>query len=229
MTNIVLVHGLWADGSCWDRVVASLQRAGHQVTAAQLRLSSFEDDVTQVARILDGQDGPTVLAGHSYGGAVISAAGSRSARAAALVYVTALAPQREEELGAVLQRFPDLGLEAAMRQDGSGYLTLDPAAFAGVFAADADPGRAAVMAASQKPANGALFTARPQDEPAWKSLPSWYVLATEDRTLNPDAQRFTADRCGATVVEVAAAHAAMVSQPQTVAAVITQAAEHCAL
>ncbi|WP_198035098.1 alpha/beta fold hydrolase [Streptacidiphilus rugosus] len=224
MTNIVLVHGLWADGSSWDRVIPLLEREGHRVTAVQLQLASFEEDIAYTARVVAAQDGPAVLAGHSYGGGVITGAASRAANAKALVYVAALAPEQNEAVGSILQQYPDLGLGETMRPDAAGYISLDRDRFASIFAGDVDADKVAIMAAVQKPANGALFEAVFTDAPAWRELPSWYVVSTGDLTLNPEAQRFMAERIGATVAEVDSSHVAMVSHPEAVTKQILEAA-----
>ncbi|MEU9134033.1 alpha/beta hydrolase [Kitasatospora sp. NPDC048540] len=222
MTNVVLVHGLWVDGSSWTEVTGRLQEEGHVVTAVQLPLSSLEDDVAAVQRALAQVDGPSVLVGHSYGGMVISNAAAGGQNVAALVYLAAVAPEEGEAAGEILGRFPaSPGLEAVVA-DAEGYVSLDRTKFAEVFAADVPAAKAAVMAASQGPAAGSCLAA-PSGVPAWKSIPSTYVVCTQDRTLQPEAQQWMAERIGARIVHVDASHSAAASQPAQVVDAIVQA------
>jgi pimeloyl-ACP methyl ester carboxylesterase len=221
--NVVLVHGFWADGSSWDRVIPILLKAGHKVSATQLCYNSFEEDVAIATRLVDAQSGPTVLAGHSYGGAVISGAGSRSTKAKALVFVASWAPDQNEGLGEVCAHYPDPGVGKAIRPDSTGHLWVAQDQFRDAFCADVDPVRASVMAAVQRPANGALPATKFTDIPSWRKLTSWYVLSEKDRTVHPDAQRELANRMKATTVHLDSSHASLVSQPDKVAEVILQA------
>ncbi|MBL1097929.1 alpha/beta fold hydrolase [Streptomyces coffeae] len=222
MTDIVLVHGLWADGSSWSEVIPKLHQAGHRVQAVQLPLTSVEEDITLVRQLVDRLPGPVVLAGWSYGGAVITNAAQGAANVSALVYVAAFAPDKGENGNDVLARFPSPVAEA-LRQDEQGRMWLDPDQYGPVFAADLHPSRAAVLASVQKPAAPACFETR-SGEPAWASVPSWYVVAEEDRALLPAAQRWMAERMKAITTSVPASHAAPLSHPEQVAKVIDSAA-----
>lgn len=224
--NIVLVHGFWADGSSWDRVIPILLKAGHRVSAAQLCYNTFDEDVGIATRLVDAQDGPTVVVGHSYGGAVISGAGSRSTKARAAVFVASWAPDQNEGLGEVSSHYPDPGIGKAIRPDSNGRLWVAQDLFRDAFCADVDPVRASIMAAVQRPANGALPVAKFTEIPAWRKLPSWYVVSENDRTVHPDAQRELAKRMKATTTLLASSHASLVSHPDKVATVILDACAH---
>ncbi len=224
--NIVLVHGFWADGSSWDRVIPILLKAGHRVSAAQLCYNTFEEDVGIATRLIDAQDGPTVLAGHSYGGAVITGAGSRSANAKAVVFVASWAPDQNEGLGEVSSHYPDPGVGKAIRPDSTGHLWVAQDLFRDAFCADVDPVRASIMAAVQRPANGALPVTKFTEIPAWKKMPSWYAVSENDKTVHPDAQRKLAKRMEATTTLLASSHASLVSHPDKIAAVILNACSH---
>lgn len=222
MANVVLVHGLWVDGSSWRLVARELLDRGHSVTCVQLPLSSLTDDVAVVRRAVAQFDGPVVLAGHSYGGAVISNASHGTEQVSALVYVAAVATRPGESAGAVLEGFaPSEGLGAVVA-DKQGYLTLDRERFAELFAGDVPPREAEVMAVSQGPAAPACLS-EASGEVGWQQLPSWYVLCEQDRTVTPEAQRGIAERIGATVVSVPASHSVAVSQPHTVVDTIEKA------
>jgi pimeloyl-ACP methyl ester carboxylesterase len=220
--NVVLVHGLYADGSSWSKVVPLLQEAGLRVTAVQNPLTSFGDDVQAVRRALAAQDGPTVLVGHSYGGMVISEAGE-DAKVSALVYVAGRAPDAGEEYGALVKRFPAAPASAGLvwGADGYGYLTEE--AFVRDFAGDLAPKEARVyFALQQGPARA--ITAAKTTAAAWRSKPSWYAVSTQDRTINPDLQRFMAGRMKATTVELEASHVSLLSRPKEIANLILAAA-----
>ncbi len=221
MARIVLVHGFWADGSSWAGVIPHLEAAGHDVLAVQLPLSSQDDDVATVHRALARGTGPAVLAGHSYGGVVITRAGS-APDVAALAYLSAYAPDADEDVNTINAQFP-ASAGAAIRPTDDGHLWLDADQFPGFFAADVDPGRARVMALSQGPASFACLTTF-AEPPAWHSRPSTFLISTQDQVINPDAQRFMADRAGSRVTEVDASHAALVSRPAEAAGVILAAA-----
>jgi len=223
MAQVVLVHGFWADGSSWSDVAVELDRAGHRVVAVQLPLSSFADDVACVRRALDRAGGPVVLVGHSYGGVVISEAASGRSDVSALVYVSAYGPDKGEDVTALNDTYPPAGAGRAIRPTQDGHLWLDDDLFAPDFAADVEPARARAMALTQGPASVACLTGLTVD-PAWKTIPSWFVISTQDRTIAPDAQRFMAQRMGATTVEVEGSHAALVSRPHEIASVIISAA-----
>ncbi|MFJ9821108.1 alpha/beta fold hydrolase [Streptomyces sp. NPDC101151] len=223
MANVVLVHGLWVDGSSWRLVMRELMDRGHHVTAAQLPLTSLSDDVAAVRRVLAQQDGPVVLVGHSYGGAVISAASHGAHAVSALVFVAAVATGRGEAAETVLGRFaPSEGL-GALVADAEGYLTMDRDRFPALFAGDVPAREAQVMAACQVPAAGACL-AEPAGGAGWHERPSWYVLCTQDRTVTPQAQQAIADRIGATVITAEASHAVAIARPAAVVEAIECAA-----
>jgi pimeloyl-ACP methyl ester carboxylesterase len=210
------------DGSGWEGVYQLLRRDGTRVRVVQHPTVSLADDVAATTRLVRAQDGPVLLVGHSYGGVVITEAG-HDAQVAGLVYIAAFAPDRGESVATLIQD-PPLGAPVPpILPPRDGYLFVDPAQFPAAFAADVDADRAAFMADSQVPWGvGALHGA--VGEPAWRTKPSWYLVATDDRMIPPPAQRSMATRAGSTVVEVAGSHAIYVSQPQAVAALIAQAA-----
>jgi pimeloyl-ACP methyl ester carboxylesterase len=222
--NIVLVHGAWADGSSWSGVIERLQAAGYHVTAPQFPLTSLADDVARLRQVLDLQDGPTVIAGHSYGGQIITALGTDAPTAVGLVYIAAFGIDEGESLGALLSQGPTPPALAHLFTDKQGLGWLPQDDYVNHFAADVDPARARVMHAVQQPLSASAFT-DVMGVPAWKSLPSWYLVATQDQAIPPDAERQFAGRMGATTVEVASSHAAMVSHPGEVAQLIMAAAE----
>jgi pimeloyl-ACP methyl ester carboxylesterase len=222
--DVVLVHGAWADGSSWSKVIPLLQRKGLNVTAVQIPLTSLEDDIAVTQRILVGQKGPTVLVGHSYGGLVITGAANRVATVQALVYIAAFALDEGESIEALGKQGPPPAGAAAVRPDDHGFLWIDTHGFGKAFAADVDATEAAVMAAVQKPLSVKSFAGK-SGPPAWKHIPSWYMVATDDQMIPPAAEEFMAKRIGATVKKVAASHAAMVSHPREVADLITLAVE----
>jgi len=222
--NIVLVHGAWADGSCWSGVVQRLQAAGYNVTAPQFPETSLADDVARLRHVLKRQDGPTVVAGHSYGGQIITSLGADAPNAVGLVYIAAFGLDEGESIGQLLTQGPPTPALAHLDIDDSGFAWLPEDDFVGHFAADVDPVAARVMYAVQQP----LATSTLGDVmgvPAWKSLPTWYLVATNDEAIPPDAERQFAARMGATTVEVEAGHVAMVSRPDEVAQLIVTAAE----
>jgi pimeloyl-ACP methyl ester carboxylesterase len=221
--NIVLVHGAWAEGSCWSDVVARLQAQGHKVTAPQFPLSALADDVARLRQVLNRQDGPTVVAGHSYGGQIMTALGTDAPNAVALVYIAAFGLDEGESLGAGLPDPPPPAI-AHLEFDDQGYAWLPEDDFVGHFAADVDPVRARVMHAVQQPLAGSAFEDT-MGTPAWKSLPSWYLIAANDEAIPPEGQQQIASRMGATTVEVESSHLAMVSQPDGVAQLIEAAAK----
>lgn len=222
MATIVLVHGFWADGSSWSGVITELLSAGHRPLAVQLPLSSLADDVATVDRVLARVPGPVILVGHSYGGVVVTAAGNTE-KVAALVYVAAYAPERDENVNAINDRYPPSSMGRAIRATDDGHLWLDEALFAEVFAHDVDPQRTAVMAVAQGPASVNCLVEL-AIEPAWKTKPSRWILPTADATISPDAQRWMAERAGSTVTELTSSHAVLVARPGETAAVIQQAA-----
>ncbi|MGD0719519.1 MAG: alpha/beta hydrolase [Roseiarcus sp.] len=219
--NVVLVHGAFADGSGWKPVADILREDGYTVSIVQEPETSLADDVAATNRILDRQSGPAVLVGHSYGGAVITEAGA-NAHVASLVYVAAFAPDEGEKLGPLLGSIAPAATSIAPTADG--YLLVDPAKFPTDFAADLPVAEAQFMAISQVPVNaGALGT--PITAPAWKTKPSYGIVATQDRMINPDLERSMYKRAGAKVTEIKGSHAVFFSQPRAVANVIEQAAQ----
>jgi pimeloyl-ACP methyl ester carboxylesterase len=213
---VVLVHGAWADGSSWSTVIPLLQGKGFNVVAAQLAVTSIDDDIAATRNLLATLKGPVVLAGHSYGGVVISGAANGVPDVKALVYVAAFGMDEGESIeGLSKQGAPPAG-SAAIRPDDRGFLWIDRDAFARVFAADVDPVEARIMAAVQKPLSINCFTAK-SGPPAWKHLPSWYMVATDDQMVPPQAQEFMAKRMGAEVRKIASSHAVMVSHAKEVA------------
>jgi len=217
--NIVLVHGAFVDGSSWRAVYDLLAADGYHVAVVQNSTLSLPGDVTSTRLIIDGQDGPVVLVGHSYGGAVITEAGNHD-KITALVYIAAFAPDAGESVKA-LGGDPDAPGSPIVAGPG-GFLVQDRTKFAASFAADVPAELAAFMADSQVPW-GVEALGGAVSEPAWRSKPSWYLIATEDRMIPPSAQRAMAQRAGATTVEVAASHAVYMSRPHAVAALIRQA------
>ena len=225
--NIVLVHGAWADGSCWSGVIERLQANGYRVTAPQFPLTSLAADVARLRQVLSLQDGPAIVAGHSYGGQIVTALGTDAPNAAGLVYIAAFGLDQGESLGALLSQGPTPPALAHLFTDSHGFGWLPEDDFVSHFAADVDPVRARVMHAVQQPLAGSTFT-DVMGVPAWKSLPSWYLVASQDQAIPPDAERLFASRMGATTIEIASSHIAMVSHPAEVTQLIQTAAETCA-
>ena len=217
---IVLVHGAFADGSGWRPVAEILSKDGYAVSVVQEPETSLADDVAAANQILDRQSGPTVLVGHSYGGAVITEAGVNP-HVASLVYVAAFAPDEGEKLGALLGSIAPAANSIAPTADG--YLLVDPPKFPADFAADLPAAEAQFMAISQVPINAGILGA-PIAAPAWKTKPSYGIVATQDRMINPDLERAMYKRAGAKVTEIKGSHAVFLSQPRAVADVIEQAA-----
>jgi len=222
--NIVLVHGGFVDGAGWSGVYKILRKNGYNVAVVQNPTISLEDDVRVTKRILAAQDGPAILVGHSYGGAVITEAGT-DPKVAGLVYITAFAPDTGESVASLIKNPPPGAPVPPILPPQDGYLFLDRTKFRASFAADVDEQSAAFMADSQVPwgveALGGNIT-----EAAWKAKPSWYLVATDDKMIPPDAQRAMSKRAGSTVVEAKGSHAIYVSQPEAVAALIEHAAKN---
>jgi pimeloyl-ACP methyl ester carboxylesterase len=220
--SIVLVHGGFVDGSGWEAVYKLLRKDGFTVGIVQNSTISLADDVKATRRVVAAQNGPVILVGHSYGGAVITEAGN-DPKVVGLVYIAAFVPDTGESVSTLIKDPPPGAPVPPILPPQDGYLLLDKGKFPASFAADVDPERAAFMADAQVPwgleALGGSIT-----EPAWKSKPSWYLLAADDRMIPPPAQRFMSKRAGATVVEVAGSHAIYVSQPAAVASLIARAA-----
>jgi len=221
--TVVLVHGGFVDGSGWEGVYKILKKDGYLVSIVQNPTISLTDDVAATKRIVAAQNGPVILVGHSYGGAVITEAGN-DPTVAGLVYITAFAPDRGESVSSLIKDPPPGAPIPPILPPQDGYLFLDKAKFPASFAADVDAERAAFMADSQVPWGvGALSGTI--SEPAWKTKPSWYLVATDDKMIPPPAQRIMSKRAGSTVVEVAGSHAIYVSRPNEVAALIEKAAK----
>jgi pimeloyl-ACP methyl ester carboxylesterase len=221
--NIVLVHGAWADGSCWSGVIERLQTQGFQVRAPQFPLSSLADDVARLREVLEFQDGPTIVVGHSYGGQIMTALGDDAPNVVGLVYIAAFGLDEGESLGALLSAGPPTPALAHLFTDARGFGWLSEDDFVNHFAADVDPTWARMMYAVQQPLALSAFETV-MGVPAWKALPSWYLVAENDEALPPDAERMFAQRMGATTVEIPSSHVAMVSHPAEVAELVEKAA-----
>jgi len=220
--TIILVHGAFADGSSWQRVIPILERDGYPVIAVQNPLTSLATDVETTKRVIDAQAGPVVVVGHSYGGAVITAAAAGSKQVKALVYIAAFAPEVGEPIGAFGEKYPTQ-LGAALQPDSAGFLYMDRSKFHELFAADVPEAEARVFAATQKPIIASAFGAA-VDHAAWKTIPSWYLVTQDDRAINPDLERFYAKRMGAKTTEIKSSHVPFFSHPDDVARLIEQAA-----
>jgi pimeloyl-ACP methyl ester carboxylesterase len=224
LPNVVLVHGAWADGSSWSAVVERLQADGYSVIAPQFPETSLADDVARLRQVLGRQSGPTIVAGHSYGGQIMTSLGTDAPHVVALVYIAAFGLDEGESLGGLLSQGPTPPALVHLITDKQGFAWLSEDDFVGHFAADVDPVRARVMYAVQQPLAAASFN-DVMGVPAWKSLPSWYLVAAQDEAIPPDGERLFASRMGATTVEAASSHVAMVSHPDEVAQLITAAAD----
>jgi pimeloyl-ACP methyl ester carboxylesterase len=222
--NIVLVHGAWADGSCWSSVIERLQAEGFQVRAPQFPLSSLADDVARLRQVLEFQNGPSIVVGHSYGGQIITALGADAPNVVGLVYIAAFALDEGESLGGLLSQGPVTPALAHLFTDSRGFGWLSEDDFVNHFAGDVEPTRATVLYAVQQALASTAFTEL-MGVPAWRSLPSWYLVAQNDEAIPPDAERMFASRMGATTVEVASSHVAMISHPAEVAELVEKAAE----
>jgi pimeloyl-ACP methyl ester carboxylesterase len=219
--NVVLVHGLFADGSCWSEVIARLQAKGLNATAVQNPLTTLPEAVASAERVLARQDGPTVLVGHSFSGMIVTEAGVHP-NVSALVYVAARAPDAQEDYGALAKTFPTPPASAGIVFDGDEG-RLSEAAFLRDFAGDLPEAKAKVLYAVQQPFQKPLLTGK-TTHAAWRSKPSFYAVSTEDRTINPDLERFMAKRMGAKTIEVKASHLGLISQPDAIASLILEAA-----
>lgn len=222
--RIVLVHGAWADGTGWQEIIPLLEAEGFPVIATQNPLSSIADDVAKTKLVIDAESqlGPVIVVGHSYGGVTMSGAAAGNPNVKALVYLAAFAPDANEPAAAFLQQYPSL-LGTALVPDAAGYLYVDRSKFREVFAGDVDRTQVRVMAAAQKPINSHIF-GESLVAAAWRDIPSWYLVSQQDNTINPDLQRFYAQRMGATTSEIDASHVAFISRPREVARFITKAA-----
>lgn len=221
--NVVLVHGLFADGSSWTEVIARLQRAGLNVISVQNPLTTLPDAVASATRVLDRQDGPTVLAGHSFSGMIVTDAGVHP-NVSAVVYVAARAPDAGEDYSALAKSFPTPPASAGIVFDGDeGRLTEE--AFLRDFAGDLPEARAKVFYAVQEPFHKSLLAGK-TTQAAWRTKPSFYAVSTEDRTINPDLERFMAKRMGAKTIELKSSHVSLISHPEEISRLILEAAGH---
>jgi pimeloyl-ACP methyl ester carboxylesterase len=220
--NVVLVHGLFADGSCWSEVIARLQAAGINATAVQNPLTTLPEAVASALRVLARQDGPTVLVGHSFSGMIVTEAGMHP-NVSALVYVAARAPDAGEDYAALAKNYPTPPASAGIIFDGDEG-RLGEQAFLHDFAGDVPEAKARVLYAVQEPFQKTLLTGR-TTQAAWRSKPSFYAVSTEDRTINPDLERFMAKRMGAKTIEVKASHVSMISRPDEITGLILEATQ----
>lgn len=221
--NLVLVHGAWADGSSWSAVIERLQADGYKVTAPQMPLTSLEENVARLREVLDRQDGPTVLVGHSYGCQIITALGKDAPNVVGLVYIAGFGLDEGESIGKLLATSPEMPPAIAhLDIDKRGYAWLPEEDFVHHFAADVEPDKARVMFAVQQPLPASALD-EVMSTPAWKSFPTWFMVAEGDQTIPPDAERSFARRMGATTVETSTNHVAMVSHPEEVLKLIRAA------
>jgi pimeloyl-ACP methyl ester carboxylesterase len=224
LPNLVLVHGAWADGSSWSAVIEQFQRDGYHVTAPQLTLAKLADDVARVRHVLTRQNGPTLVVGHSYGGQIITALSTDAPNVVGLVYIAGFGLDEGESIGALLAQGAPSPALAHLDVDQRGFAWLREDDFVHHFAADVDPVKAKIMCAVQQPLHWSALE-EVMGVPAWKSLPSWFLIADGDQTIPPDAQRQFAPRMGATTVEISSNHVAMVSHPDEVVKLIKTAVE----
>ncbi len=222
--NIVLVHGAWADGSSWSAVIERLQADGFRVIAPQFPLTALADDVARLRQVLEFQDGPTLVVGHSYGGQIMTSLGTNAPNVVGLVYIAAFGLDEGESLGALLAQGPVTPALKHPFTDKRGFTWLSEDDFVNHFAADVAPAKARVMYSVQQALAGSAFT-DVMGAPAWKSVPSWYLVAKDDQAIPPEAEMRFAQRMGATTVEVPSSHVAMVSHPDAVVDLVEQAAE----
>lgn len=222
--NVVLVHGAWADGSCWSAVIEGLQAKGYNVTAPQFPESSLADDVARLRQVLNRQDGPTVVVGHSYGGQIMTSLSTDAPNVVGLVYIAAFGLDEGETIGGLLAEGPPTPALAHLDIDEQGFAWIPEDDFVTHFAADIAPVKAKVLFAVQQ-ALSASTLGDVMGVPAWKTLPSWYMVAANDQAIPPDAERLFAKRMGATTVEVPSGHVAMVSHPADVIKLTETAAE----
>jgi pimeloyl-ACP methyl ester carboxylesterase len=221
--SIVLVHGAFADGSSWQRIIPLLERDGYTVTAVQNPLTSLPDDIATTKRVIDAQKGPVVAVGHSYGGSVITGAAAGNPQVKALVYIAAYAPVAGEKISELNDRYAPPSLVTALVPDTAGFLYIQREKLHEAFAEDVSEAEARVMAATQKPINKAAFD-QVVDSAAWRTIPSWYLLAQEDQSINPQLERFMAERMGARTTEIDASHVPFLSHPDEVTKLIEAAA-----
>jgi pimeloyl-ACP methyl ester carboxylesterase len=222
--SIILVHGAFADGSSWKGVIPILEKDGFTVTAVQNPLRSLPEDVATTKRVIDAQKGDVVLVGHSYGGAVITDAAAGSSKVKALVYVAAFAPDVGESLSGLIEKYPPSDLGQALAPDSASFLYINRTKFREIFAHDVSEDQTAIMAATQKPIAASAF-GEPVTTATWKSIPSWYIVSTQDHAVNPELQRFMAKRINAQTTELKSSHVPFISQPEAVAGIIKAAAK----
>ena len=220
--NIILVHGGWADGGSWSKVIPTLTNAGHRVIAVQLPLHNAAEDIATVKRAVELVGGPTILVGHSYGGYVITNAGANNPNVTGLVYIAAFAPDEGEALGTFVT--PDKLPPGIIIADSAGLTYLNPDLFHEAFAADVNATEALIMAVSQKPFNQSIF-GEPSGPPAWKELPTWYQVSDSDRMIPPDTQRMFAQRMNATTISIDTSHSSYVAHPDEIAQLILNATQ----
>lgn len=220
--TVVLVHAAWADGSSWNKVTAGLQRQGSNVVAAQIPLTSLNDDTAVLRRILRGLTDPVVLAGHSYGGAVITAAGAGDPKVKALVYIAAVAPDEGETVGTLFHRAAPHPKAPKLQPDGDEFLWLEAEAFRNAVAPDASHEETALMAANQKPISLKCL-GEPITKPAWREKPSWFLVAENDIMVSPDTQWFQAKRMNSKTVALPFDHTPLLSRPEAVIEMINEA------
>lgn len=226
-TTIVLVHGAFEDGSSWARVIPLLQAKGHHVIAVQNNLTSQASDVASPRRVIEAQSGPVIVVGHSYGGVVITSAAAGNPNVKALVYITAFAPEPGEVLGELIGKFSPSDLGAALQPDSAGFLFINPTKLRALIAQDVTEQQAAIMAATQKPIAGAAFS-ESINQAAWKDIPSWFLVTTQDHAIKPELQRFMAERIHAHTIELDSSHVPFLSHPDAVADFILSAAQSIA-
>jgi pimeloyl-ACP methyl ester carboxylesterase len=222
INNLVLVHGAWADGSSWSKIVPLLETKGFHVVCTQNPLSSLADDVASANRLINAQDGQVLLVGHSYGGAIITAAGNNP-KVAGLVYVAAFAPDQGETLAGLSQPYGATPAFSEIKQIADGYLLLTEKGISEDFAQDLSSAEKKILLATQGPTEGAIL-GTPMGPAAWHSKPSWVVISSNDRTISPDQQKFTATRMGAKTLTLPTSHVAMLAKPNEVADFIAEAA-----
>jgi len=223
LPTIVLVHGAWADGTSWQHVIPLLARDGFPVIAVQNPLSSLAADIDTTRRVIQAQDGPVVVVGHSYGGMVMTGAAAGLPNVKALVYIAAFAPDAGEPIGALSATYPATRIGSAVVPDAAGYLYIDRAKFHDVFCRDVPDAEASVMAVVQKPLHSSIFAAT-LETPAWRTIPAWYLVSEDDQTINPDQERFYAKRMNAKTREIRSSHVSLVSHPVEVTQLIEDAA-----
>lgn len=220
--TIVLVHGAFADANCWSKIIPALEKSGYSVIAVQNPLTSLEQDAATTRRVIDAQKGPVIVVGHSYGGAVMTTAAVGAENIKALVYVAAFAPDEGEIVQQLLGQYPSK-LATSLVPDAAGFLYIDRAKFKEAFAADVTDTERTVMETTQKPVNSTILGHK-FTTPAWKSFPTWYMVASEDNAINPDLERMFAKRMKAKTTEIKSSHVPMISNPGAVIKLIEEAA-----